>query len=136
MTTKPKSKKLSSANTATPTNITVSTIPTWSLGTSMTAPITVGAVGAGPYTFNTYKPTSTIKVGKINITESDIEIDALSLRDTLAKVNERLAIFRPNPELEKDFDQLKALRDQYIELEKDLMEKAQAWNTLKNTDTK
>lgn len=139
MTTKPKSKKLSSANTAIFTgNITVSTIPTWSLGTSMTAPITVGAVGASPYTFNTsYNPTNTIKVGKVNITEFDIELDGLSLRDTMLAVKNELMIptrINRNTELEREFDELLAHADRYYELEKKFLEQKKMWETLKKTD--
>jgi len=122
--------KITQAN---PTNITVSANPS----TSLTAPITVNT----GYTYSTnwsnnWSNNATVNVGKVTITDKDIDIDGVSLRETLAKVNERLAIFQPNPELEADFEQLRNLRDQYVELERELMEKAQTWNTLKNTDTK
>jgi hypothetical protein len=117
---------------ASPKNITVSTPYVWA-NASLSSPITVSAATGTSWYHNT---SATMKVGKVNITESDIEIDGLSLRQTLAKVNERLAIFQPNPELEADFEQLRQLRDQYVQLEQELMEKAKAWNALKNTDTK
>ncbi len=117
---------------ASPKNITVSTPYVWA-NASLSSPITVSAATGTSWAYNT---NSTVKVGKVNITESDIEIDGLSLRETMAKVNQRLAIFQPNPELEADFEQLQQLRDQYVKLEQELMEKAKAWNALKNTDTK
>lgn len=124
--------KITQAN---PTAITVSANPAWMTSASMTAPITVSA-GANGSAWTTYNTSTTMTLGKVNITEKDIEIDGLSLRQTLEKVNQRLAIFQPNPELEADFEQLRQLRDQYEQLEKELIEKARIWNTLKNIDTK
>lgn len=71
---------------------------------------------------------------KVLITEGDITLDGLSLRNFMETVQERLAILTPNPKLEKDFEQLRALREQYQTLEKELLEKAKTWDTLKNTD--
>lgn len=68
---------------------------------------------------------------KVNITDSDIVLDGRSLRDFMEEVGDRLAILVPNPELEKDFEQLKNLKDQYETLEAELLEKAKAWDTLK-----
>ncbi len=121
--------KITQAN---PTNITVSANPAWMTNASLTAPITVnaGAIGSA-WTTNT-----NMTVGKVQITDKDIEIDGLSLRRTLDKLNQRLAILQPNLELEADFEQLRQLREQYEQLEQELMEKARTWNTLKNTDTK
>lgn len=68
---------------------------------------------------------------KVSITDSDIVLDGLSLRDFMEEVSDRLAILVPNPELEKDFEQLRHLKDQYETLEADLLEKAKTWNTLK-----
>ena len=126
--------KITQAN---PTSVSVSANPSWLSNVSLTAPITVsgasGSAWTSPYTYST---TATMNVGKVHITDKDIEIDGLSLRQTLEKLNQRLAILQPNPELEADFEQLQQLRDRYVQLEQELMEKAQAWNTLKNTDTK
>jgi len=42
-----------------------------------------------------------------------------------------LNILRPNPELEKEWDQLRELGEQYRELEKKLQEQSDMWAKLK-----
>ena len=63
--------------------------------------------------------------------EGDIIIKGKSLHQTLAKIEQRLAILHPNPELEASWEQLKELGNKYRELEKELMEKQKIWNILK-----
>jgi len=101
--------------------------------------ISNGGAGAGYNWANTASPNMT--VGKVKITETDIEIEGLSLRKTLldlqarlAIMQARLAIMTPNPVLEKEFDELKACGDRYRELEKEFTEQLKMWNTLKSTD--
>jgi hypothetical protein len=50
----------------------------------------------------------------------------------MEKVEERLNILTPNPELEKEWDQLRRLGERYRKLEKKCQEKSDAWNKLKN----
>jgi len=64
---------------------------------------------------------------------SDIKIGGKSLTEAIEKIEERLGILRPNPELEERWEQLKELRRQYMELEKDLLEKEKMWEILKKT---
>jgi hypothetical protein len=94
--------------------------------------ISNGGAGAGYNWANTASPNMT--VGKVKITETDIEIEGLSLRKTLLDLQARLAIMTPNPVLEKEFDELKACGDRYRELEKEFTEQLKMWNTLKSTD--
>jgi hypothetical protein len=61
----------------------------------------------------------------------DIKIAGKSLSAAIEAIEERLGILNPNPELEDRWDQLKALRKQYIELEKDLLEKEKLMKILK-----
>ena len=89
-------------------------------------------ISAGYNWANTASPNMT--VGKVKITEDDIEIEGLSLRKTLLDLQARLAIMTPNPVLEKEFDELKACGDRYRELEKEFTEQLKMWNTLKSTD--
>jgi predicted nuclease with TOPRIM domain len=49
------------------------------------------------------------------------------------QVEERLGILRPNEGLESRWEQLKELRRQYQELEKDLLEKEKIMDILKDT---
>lgn len=66
--------------------------------------------------------------------DTDIKIGDRSLKDFMDKVEERLAILTPNPELEDQWNKLKALGDQYRELEKELLEKQKMWDILKKND--
>jgi hypothetical protein len=75
------------------------------------------------------------KQPKVNITDKDIVLDGLSLRDFMQSVNERMAIVQPNPALEKEFDELRACADRYRELERKLLEQKRMWETLKKQDT-
>jgi len=78
--------------------------------------------------------SSSINSGKVKISDSDIEIDGLSLKKTLEAVSQRLAIMVPNPELEREFEELRACGDRYRELEREFAEQLKMWNTLKSTD--
>jgi hypothetical protein len=53
------------------------------------------------------------------------------LSKSIDAIEERLGILNPNPELEERWDQLKVLRKQYIDLEKDLLEKEKLMKILK-----
>jgi hypothetical protein len=64
---------------------------------------------------------------------SDIKIGGKSLTEAIEKIEERLGILKPNPELEERWEQLKELRRQYIELEQDLLEKEKIMKILKET---
>ena len=64
---------------------------------------------------------------------ADIKIGGKSLCEAIEKIEERLGILKPNPELEDRWDQLRELRKQYIELEKDLLEKEKIMKILKET---
>lgn len=61
----------------------------------------------------------------------DIKVGNRSLTDAIDKIEERLGILHPNPELEDRWEQLKDLRKQYQELEKELLEKEKMWKILK-----
>lgn len=64
---------------------------------------------------------------------TDIVVGGKSLMDSISKIEERLGILHPNPELEDRWDQLKDLRRQYQELEKELLEKEKMWKILKES---
>ncbi len=62
---------------------------------------------------------------------TDIKVGGKSLLDAISKIEERLNILHPNPALEDRWEQLKSLRQQYIDLEKELLEKEKMWKILK-----
>ena len=92
----------------------------------------IGANGYSHTNWNTLAPTiapsATIDLKGEN---ADIKVNGVSVMDTLNTIAERLNILRPNSELETEWDQLKALGDQYRALEKELKEKSEMWKTLK-----
>jgi len=80
--------------------------------------LTVGGGGVGSLWTNTTATTSpNMTVGKVKITETDIEIDGMSLRDILKSLQDRLAILVPDPEKLKEFEALKQAYDHYKILE-------------------
>ena len=63
--------------------------------------------------------------------EGDLKLKGKSLKDSLDKIEERLAILNPNEELEKRWEELRNLRKQYMEMEAELIEKEKMWAILK-----
>ena len=106
----------------------------YSSGTSITVPSSV--TWSQGYSANSTWSNTTANVNidtdGISIKEGgDIKIAGKSLSDAIEKIEARLGILNPNPELEDRWDQLKELRKQYIELEKDLLEKEKLMKILK-----
>lgn len=106
------------------------------------APVTTGnvaltgltyttATGGGNWATNITVDPYYQKQPKVKITDRDIEIDGLSLKDTLKTMHERMAIMVPNPALEKEFADLKECADRYRELETRYLEQKKIWETLK-----
>jgi hypothetical protein len=62
---------------------------------------------------------------------ADIEVNGWSLIDAIQKIEERLNILHPNTELETEWEELRALGDQYRKLEKQILEKQATWDRLK-----
>ena len=63
--------------------------------------------------------------------EGEVTIKGKSLTTTLDKIEERLAILHPNPELEDRWKELQSLREAYVELEQEIIEKERVWAILK-----
>jgi len=74
--------------------------------------------------------------GKMRISgdDADIEINGISLKQTLEDIQQRMAILQPNPELEKEFKELREIRQKYMQLERNLLEKKEMWDTLNRDD--
>lgn len=115
--------------------------------------ISVGATGssasdwlsASPNAVWTTTATSTIgsvlggaamgvsQSGKVSVfgENADVEINGKSMKEWMERVEERLNILTPNPELEKEWDDLRRLGERYRKLEKKCKEKAEVWKKLK-----
>lgn len=89
--------------------------------------------------YTTLQPVSFNDTCGVSVTQGDIQMSSsgdikfgeISLRESLHKIEERLAILKPNEKLEAEWDELKELGNRYRELEKELLEKANVWNILK-----
>lgn len=102
-------------------------------GGTITLPSNNNYYYPGDY-ISTYDISSSVSMSDrgIEIKEGcDITVGGRSVLDAIAKIEQRLAILKPNPELESRWEELKQLRDRYHELEKELLEKEKMWDLLK-----
>ena len=109
------------------------TIGSGGTGTSSNTVWTTNTTGAGTYRIN--DPAVMIGAsGRMDLKgdAADVNINGKSLKCWMEKVEERLNILTPNPELEKEWDELRRLGERYRKLEKKCKEKAEVWNKLKS----
>ena len=128
-------------------SITTDTIPiTWGTGATHAG---YGAIpgGSNGYTYTTNTTSPWISSGTTGINpamvvnpsgtieikgeDADIKINGKSMKTWMEAVEERLNILTPNPEMEKDWDELQELGERYRALEKQCKEKARMWAALK-----
>jgi hypothetical protein len=113
-----------------PTTYATTRIGSLSNNTVSTGGYTVVSGAGTGHNWNT--GTTQINADGVQIKEGgDIKIGGKSLSEAIDKIEERLGILNPNPELEERWDKLKELRKQYIEMEKDLLEKEKIMKILK-----
>jgi len=80
-----------------------------------------------------YNPGIDVTHGDIAVhNDGDIKLGERSLKEFMDKVESRLNILQPNPDLEEKWQALKELGDKYRELEKELEEKEKMWDLLRN----
>lgn len=100
-------------------------------GSHSNAVWTTGGTSATGYNWSsvgTVRPSATIS---LRGEDADIDINGKSMKTWMEKVEERLNILTPDPELEKEWDELRKLGERYRKLEKKCKEKTQVWNKLK-----
>ena len=101
---------------------------------SITAPYTYVTSGTSGYTLSSNPSTVHIDADGLTMKEgADIVVGGKSLTQAIEKIEERLAILKPNTELESRWEQLKELRNLYVELERDLLEKEKIMKILKES---
>lgn len=66
--------------------------------------------------------------------EGNITWQDRDMREWFESVEARLAILRPNPDLEAEWSELADLRQRYVELERELLAKQQVFDILKKSD--
>ena len=108
-----------------------STISTSGAGSSITISGGAGTSGS-TMSYNNAMWTNKMS-GGVHIEDGcDLTLGDRSLIKFMDQVEERLGILRPNEGLESRWEQLKELRRQYQELEKDLLEKEKIMDILKD----
>jgi len=117
--------------------------PTWTLPTSLSNGYTISAslptavnstytydsITLGNGAWDTNSKGLTVK-GDAEF-EGDIKIKGVNLTDRLDEIEKRLAILRPNNDLEGKWEKLKALGEEYRKLEKEILEGESIWDILK-----
>ena len=129
---------------AVPPLVQAHTIPNVTISTNtntISGGYTIGATGTSPntvWTGGSYRisdPAAVLGAGgrmELKGDSADLTINGKSLKCWMEKVEERLNILTPNPELEKEWDELRRLGERYRKLEKKCKEKAEVWNKLKS----
>jgi len=94
---------------------------------STNATDTIWVSGSNGMSIGDLKPS-----GKIVLKgdDADIDINGTSLKDFMVQMEQRLAMLQPNPQLEKEWEELKALGDQYRQLEQHIKDKMKTWDIL------
>ena len=99
-------------------------------GINVSSPVwTTTTNNTGGYTFANTRPSNTVH---IRGEDADLLINDKSLKTWMERVEERLNILTPNPELEKEWDQLRKLGERYRKLEKKCQEQSDMWKKLKS----
>lgn len=100
-------------------------------GINVSSPVWTTNTTAGQYSFTgqNIQPNNTVH---IRGEDADLLINDKSLKTWMEKVEERLNILTPNPELEKEWDQLRSLGERYRKLEKKCKEQSDMWKKLKS----
>ena len=83
-------------------------------------------------------PTMTQMGAKIHVQgdavfEGNITWQDRDMREWFESVEARLAILRPNPDLEREWSELAELRQRYVELERDIQAKQRVFDILKKS---
>ena len=104
---------------------------TGAIGTNFPNTIyTTGTAGTSAPWF-TSNPTGTSAKIQLNGEGADVEVNGWSLVDAVKRIEERLGLYQPNPELEKEWEDLRALGEQYRALEQHIKDKQATFDRLK-----
>lgn len=99
-------------------------------GGSIGSILTTGTSGISWNDLNTVNQ-GTLQVKGDADFDGDVKIKGKSITEMFEKIEEKLAILRPNEKLEEKWEQLRELRNRYVELEKEIIEKEKMWDILK-----
>ena len=125
-------------STLNPVNISTSVLDCSNLTMAGIGPI---VVNTGTYSINTITDsvfeTGVVSMNKQGMTlkeGADIKLGNVSLKETLATIESRLNILRPNAALEAEWEELRELGQRYRQLEAELEEKSRVWKILQTED--
>ena len=93
--------------------------------------VTSNGINAGDWSNKTAAKISVDGKLHLNGEAADIEINGQSLLGILKAIQERMNILTVNTKLESEWEELKALGEQYRALEKHILEKQATWDKLK-----
>lgn len=84
-------------------------------------------------TNTTATPMTVNQSGKISLKgeNADLDINGVSLKETLEGIQEMLGLMKMDPALETEFEELRAAGDRYRELRERFREQKAVWDTLK-----
>jgi hypothetical protein len=88
----------------------------------------IGAGGNVPWMSQTYQSAPKIRLDGEG---ADVEVNGWSLVAAVKRIEERLGLFQPNSELEEEWEDLRALSEQYRKLEQHIKDKQDTFNRLK-----
>lgn len=115
---------LNNMSTASPYTVT------GAIGTNF--PNTIYTTGTGTSApWFTSNPTGTSAKITLNGEGADVEVNGWSLVDAVKRIEERLGLYQPNPELEREWEDLRALGEQYRKLEQYIRDKQATFDRLK-----
>ena len=103
------------------------------------------SITSSPYVYSGSGTTPTITLsddwgngwnqpsGKMSLKgeDADIDINGVSLMDTLKGIQDQLNMLCPDHEMEQEWDQLREIREQYEAKLQECREKSRAWKALK-----
>jgi hypothetical protein len=88
-----------------------------------------GVNWGGGYTFTAPQPEYSGKI-KLQGKNADVEVNGVSLMGMLGRIEQRLNLLTPNTELEAEWQELRALGEQYRQLEQQIQDKQATWERL------
>ncbi len=115
---------------STTSTTTVSAGPYGVIGSGINFPNTIYTTGTATATpWITSNPTG----AKIQLDgdDADIRVNGWSLVDAVKRIEERLGLYQPNPELEAEWEDLRALGEQYKKLEQHIRDKQATFDRLR-----
>ena len=96
--------------------------------TGISVPWTTGDANVG--TWGNWSNQASTKI-KLDGPDAEIEVNGASLMTMLKNIEQRLNILKPNEKLESEWEELKALGEQYRALEQHILDKQATWDRLK-----